>query len=529
MSRNKRLWKGVGPLALGGLILAGGISRADDNPAVSKQLTELGKQALAQGNAAQARTFFLKALELDPKDPEALKGSVVQVAFQDPAPPASAEPEDGKPKATLEAAANQENVARQQVTDDVRRRLQEARNLVNSGSPEAALSTLKLAQNVVRGSEQIDEATKTALDRQIQAQILSTVHAEQRIVAQRLENQRVAASAEQQERMLQELEGNIQNASAMMTQFDSLMTQGQFNVRYNGGTNNIAQVTEPFAKARILAQEARALIPGDPTPVAGVFVAQAQGFLAQELAFEYLKEYRFLLTMQDVSRAAIPFPDNKFIEYPDAATWRDLSERRIKRYGTAVDLVSRDAKTKSIIAKLDEPVSLNFPEDTPLSDVLKYIKDATQGANDSGIPIYVDPIGLADAEQTMSSPVKINLDGVPLKTTLKLMLNQLGLIYTVNNGLLTITGKDAEDQPTEIRVYPVADLSIIPLSLLGGGGGGGGGMGGGGMGGGGMGGGGMGGGGMGGGGMGGGGMMSVPVQDPADQDPASTFLQKKSN
>ena len=129
----------------------------------------------------------------------------------------------------------------------------------------------------------------------------------------------------------------------------------------------------------------------------------------------------------------------------------------------------------------------------------------------------------------MSSPVKINLDGVPLKTTLKLMLNQLGLIYTVNNGLLTITGKDAEDQPTEIRVYPVADLSIIPLSLLGGGGGGGGGMGGGGMGGGGMGGGGMGGGGMGGGGMGGGGMMSVPVQDPADQDPASTFLQKKSN
>ena len=62
------------------------------------------------------------------------------------------------------------------------------------------------------------------------------------------------------------------------------------------------------------------------------------------------------------------------------------------------------------------------------------------------------------------------------------MLKQLGLTYTVKDGLLTITSSSSEDQPTEIRVYQVADLAIIPLSLMGGGGGGGmgGGMGGGG-------------------------------------------------
>ena len=53
------------------------------------------------------------------------------------------------------------------------------------------------------------------------------------------------------------------------------------------------------------------------------------------------------------------------------------------------------------------------------------------------------------------------------------MLKQLGLTYTVKDGLLTITSESSEDQPTEIRVYPVADLAIIPLSLMGGGGGGG--------------------------------------------------------
>ena len=133
----------------------------------------------------------------------------------------------------------------------------------------------------------------------------------------------------------------------------------------------------------------------------------------------------------------------------------------------------------------------------------------------------------------MTSPVSLDLEGVPLKTTLRLMLKQLGLTYTVKDGFLMITSQESEDQQTEIRVYPVADLALIPISLMGGGGGMGG-MGGGmgGMGGG-M--GGMGGGmgGMGGGmgGMGGGmGMMSVPVVDPSS--PAKTqqapFWKKKA-
>ena len=110
-----------------------------------------------------------------------------------------------------------------------------------------------------------------------------------------------------------------------------------------------------------------------------MFVAQTMGFLAQELAFEQLKEYRFMLTMQDVARAAVPFPDSKTIEYPDADRWRILSERRIKRYGKAVDLLDRDPKTKAILAKLDEPISMSFANETPLEDVLKYIKQRHPG------------------------------------------------------------------------------------------------------------------------------------------------------
>ena len=73
MSRTARLCKGAGSLALGGsLLLSGVVARAAEPPPLSRQLSELGRQALAQGQTAQARTFFRKALQLDPTNAEAV-------------------------------------------------------------------------------------------------------------------------------------------------------------------------------------------------------------------------------------------------------------------------------------------------------------------------------------------------------------------------------------------------------------------------------------------------------------------------
>ena len=44
-----------------------------------------------------------------------------------------------------------------------------------------------------------------------------------------------------------------------MTQFDSLMAEGNYNVLFNGGLGDIAAATAPFYDARLLAQQARAL------------------------------------------------------------------------------------------------------------------------------------------------------------------------------------------------------------------------------------------------------------------------------
>src|SRR5207253_1963416 len=105
------------------------------------------------------------------------------------------------------------------------------------------------------------------------------------------------------------------------------------------------------------------------------------------------------------------------------------------------------ASNARILEALDQPIPMRFPTETPLEDVLKYIKQATTTPTFSGIPIYVDPIGLQEAERSLNSTVSIDLEGVPLRRTLQLILAQLGLIYHVEDGMLYITSEDSEQTP----------------------------------------------------------------------------------
>ena len=145
MSRTERLSRGAGFLMLGGVLLSGVSAFGADEPPLSNQLTELGRQALAQGSSKAAKGFFEKALTLDPSNPAAARGlkdadraerDVVKVAFQDAKPdqaPAAAAPATPPPpapatdRATIEQSEAAENIARQQLTNDVEQRVQTAR------------------------------------------------------------------------------------------------------------------------------------------------------------------------------------------------------------------------------------------------------------------------------------------------------------------------------------------------------------------------------------------------------------------
>jgi hypothetical protein len=94
---------------------------------------------------------------------------------------------------------------------------------------------------------------------------------------------------------------------------------------------------------------------------------------------------------------------------------------------------------------LERPVALSFPSETALSDVLNSIKSSTHEPDGWETPIYVDPVGLLEAEKTMSSPVTFDVQGVPLSRTLPHLLRQIGLKYEVRDGMLCVTSPHVVD------------------------------------------------------------------------------------
>jgi hypothetical protein len=119
---------------------------------------------------------------------------------------------------------------------------------------------------------------------------------------------------------------------------------------------------------------------------------------------------------------------------------------------------------------LEQPISMWFPVDTPLEHVVTYIQAATSGPGAQGIPIFLDPVGLNEAEKTPHSPVVITLEAVPLKTSLRLALRELGLEYRIEQGVLVITSASGEvppqpDDPDRI----VADCVLALLAAVAGG------------------------------------------------------------
>ena len=116
---------------------------------------------------------------------------------------------------------------------------------------------------------------------------------------------------------------------------------------------------------------------------------------------------------------------------PDAAG-RSVTVGRI--------LGRNDPPDAAILAALDLPLSMPFPTQTALGDVIRYLRVATIGPDlKEGLPIYIDPEGLREAGASLDSPVVLSLEGVPLKNSLRLLLGQIGLVYRVERGVMTFT------------------------------------------------------------------------------------------
>jgi hypothetical protein len=121
-----------------------------------------------------------------------------------------------------------------------------------------------------------------------------------------------------------------------------------------------------------------------------------------------------------------------------------------------------DPANARIVKLLEETVPMHFFEPTPLEDFLKHVKEETSRVDGKGIPIYVDPIGLQEAERSMTSTIRLDRDDLPLKTALHYCLRQLDLTYRVSDGYLQITSAD-EELPIAVDPFLVVGHCLLAL------------------------------------------------------------------
>ncbi len=125
----------------------------------------------------------------------------------------------------------------------------------------------------------------------------------------------------------------------------------------------------------------------------------------------------------------------------------------------------RQPTTEGIYDALDQPLATMYPDGATLEVVLKEIKARTTGKPKlaSGIPIYVDPVGLQEAQQTMTSPIKRpeSAERVTLGEQLRAVLEPLGLNYQVRQGFLMITSQETVDNPVGVREEPYAKFRDV--------------------------------------------------------------------
>ena len=117
--------------------------------------------------------------------------------------------------------------------------------------------------------------------------------------------------------------------------------------------------------------------------------------------------------------------------------------------GVQVGLVNGTQLEQQAYAALDRNVSFVFI-DSPLVEVLSTMSERL------GIPMIFNSIPMEDIGVSTEVRVTIELDNVPLRTFLAIMLTNLDLTYTID-GLMTITTQEDAEERLRVRMYRIPD------------------------------------------------------------------------
>lgn len=106
---------------------------------------------------------------------------------------------------------------------------------------------------------------------------------------------------------------------------------------------------------------------------------------------------------------------------------------------------------ETIAEKLATDIDFKFVE-TPLKDVVSLLQDVI------GTTVLLNATKLEEAAVSIDTPITLELQGLQLRSALRLLLDDLNLAYVDRKQYLMITTPEDAESSLEIRIYDVREL-----------------------------------------------------------------------
>jgi tetratricopeptide (TPR) repeat protein len=245
------------------------------------------------------------------QQPPAAEGTVPPAA---PAAPAANLPAESNNAELLKQAEASRAVAEAEARAIVDETLKRARRLRET-DPDGAYDDLKRQRETIRSIDRLSDSVRTRLVADLEASMrdvaVKSADIKRRLSAERARISEARERLNEYDRQLSQDE----QTKARIDRFRFLMNQARFELAYRE-----AQVMEQERVNRGL--------PVPPEVYATYRIGQSATQLREQREMKRLREDRYLLTMMQVDKSFVPYPDEPPVHFPPASVWRELRGRR---------------------------------------------------------------------------------------------------------------------------------------------------------------------------------------------------------
>ncbi len=229
---------------------------------------------------------------------------------------------------------------------------------------------------------------------------------------QRSQSERIAAARDREQKLLESLQ-KADKVRQLMNRFDSLMAESRYR----------------FAEEPAIEMGTDSGI-GVPAGIARTLQSRTIEELNREMVLRFERQKGVVDRLYITELAHVPFPDEPPILYPPAEVWRELTERRREGY-LSMDLASPFSSERQIRAALAEKTFVDFDAE-PLRGVVRFWEDY----HDIRIKIAEDCLRRAGISP--DAKISKHIEGISLRSAMRLVLGDLDLTYVQGNGGLII-------------------------------------------------------------------------------------------